>query len=110
MLRKSGFAVVALAGMLSAFAPTKAAAHDWDDDWGYRHHESERWRRHREHEWREHERRENAWRRHEWRERERRNYYYNDSAPYGNSYYQNQGGYYDNYGNFHPYNSNPYGY
>src|SRR5438445_13877558 len=105
-MRKTGFAVVALAGILSVFAPSKAAARDWDDDYGRHHERSERWRRHEAHEWREHERRDNAWRRqqrreHQWRERQRGAYYYSPN----NGYYQHQGGDYDSYGNYQAYDT-----
>jgi len=89
---KTGIAVMAVVGVLSIFAPTKAAARDWDDHYDSRHerHERAEWRRHearerREHEWREHERR-------EWREHERREHEWRERQRYG---YGFAPGYYD---------------
>jgi len=97
-MKRTGLAVLTLAGMLGLFAPTNAAARDRDDYYGRheRHERAERWRRDEAREYREHE----------WRERQRYYRYPRESWRYDYNAYPN--GYYDQYGNFIPYYANPY--
>jgi Ni/Co efflux regulator RcnB len=88
--------VLTLAGIAMLAIPTIASARD-RDDYVYgrdgRRRDNHEWReRHREHE------------RHEWREHERREREY--YGGYNNGYYNSpsyRNGYYDAYGNWHPY-------
>ena len=101
---------IALAGLMALATAGLFTATAKADDWRYRDGYGDRheYREHERHEMREHERRERAerrWREHEWREHEYierapRSYYYNQ---YSTPYTAPANGYYDSYGNWHPY-------
>lgn len=111
--RRLGIATLALASLVSLATPAVMMArdHDRDDDYRYRRGDYGYYGRmspHQRHEYEEHMRKQQKQAEKEWRreQRERARYGYGPGYGYGAPAYRgygNNGGYYDQYGYWHPY-------